>query len=128
MNAEKAWSRNGLDCMVLTHSILLHRCGYAEIPEGHPAHGKGYDELPGEWHERVHGGLTFSGRVDGRWFAGFDCAHVGDAPDPSLARTPEDRARADVRAEAFGERHAWSLPEVELQVNALADLIAECPR
>ena len=32
----------------------------------------------------VHGSLTFSGENFGRWWLGFDCAHVGDAPDPSI--------------------------------------------
>jgi len=34
----------------------------------------------------VHGGITFSGRLDKKrgWWVGFDCAHAGDAKDISL--------------------------------------------
>jgi len=61
------------------------RCGYICVPEGHPWHGKDYDDL---YYVEVHGGLTFSvaGVGDGctDWWLGFDCAHAGDAPDPEL--------------------------------------------
>lgn len=49
--------------------------GYVQIPEGHPWHGLGYDEIH-EAHPglRVHGGLTFA--RDG--WVGFDALHAGD--------------------------------------------------
>lgn len=56
-----------------------HRCGYVQIPEGHPWYGKHYNDL----NIAVHGGITFSGsRVnENGWWLGFDCAHSGDFPD-----------------------------------------------
>lgn len=63
--------------------------GYVLIPEGHPLHGKHYDDID----VSVHGGLTFSELVDsdmvtewglektdeGAWCVGFDTAHWGDS-------------------------------------------------
>lgn len=79
----------GLEWMVI-HNGGGYRCGYVRVPVGHPWHGKGYDDIDAD----VHGGLTFSepdeacdkgGDDSAHWF-GFDCAHGGDAPDPSLKR------------------------------------------
>lgn len=53
-----------------------HRCGYVQLPDNHPCVGKDYDELG----IRVHGELTYG---KGAVF-GFDCAHYGDAKDPSI--------------------------------------------
>lgn len=71
-----------------------HWCGYVVVPEGHPAHDKGYDEVDDSID--VHGGLTFAdrcqegpidqtvchlpapGEPDHLWWLGFDCAHYGD--------------------------------------------------
>lgn len=56
------------------------RCGYVCIPPGHPWYAKHYDDISAD----CHGGLTFSETLaDGHWI-GFDCAHSGDAQDPSL--------------------------------------------
>ena len=70
--------------------------GYVVIPNGHPMHGKHYDEVP----VGVHGGLTFSESVnsvignftelteemkDG-WVFGFDTAHYND----SMERWPKE--------------------------------------
>ena len=71
-----------------------YRCGYVRIPPAHPWHGLDYDDvrtLEGQYPD-VHGGLTFAqpdtdcgkGGEDNAWWLGFDCAHAGDAPDPSL--------------------------------------------
>ena len=79
----------------VTSNRTGYRCGYVRIPEGHPWHGLGYDDVrtaDGDW-PGVHGGLTFAepdtdcgkGGEDSAWWLGFDCAHCGDAPDPSLA-------------------------------------------
>lgn len=63
--------------------------GYVLIPEGHPLHGKRYNDIE----VGVHGGLTFSELVDeemiknwdelteadkGMWMIGFDTAHAWD--------------------------------------------------
>jgi hypothetical protein len=74
----------------VTSNRMGYRCGYVRIPAGHPWHGKRYDDI--EPYPEVHGGLTFAepdtdcgkGGEDNAWWLGFDCAHYGDAPDPSL--------------------------------------------
>lgn len=66
-----------------------YRCGYLCIPEGHPWHGQFYDDIrtPRDEWPYVHGGLTFAEQDtdNAGWWIGFDCAHAGDAPDPSLS-------------------------------------------
>jgi hypothetical protein len=64
---------------------LGYRCGYVMVPAGHPWWRLDYDDIDNPY-PHVHGGLTFAGQdtsLYGTWF-GFDCAHYGDAPDPSL--------------------------------------------
>lgn len=55
-------------------------CGYVVIPEYSPLYGVDYDDL--EDNIRVHGGLTYSGRIYGidGYLIGFDCHHAGDNP------------------------------------------------
>lgn len=55
-------------------------CGYVVIPEYSPLYGVDYDDLEGNI--RVHGGLTYSGRIDGvdGYLIGFDCNHAWDDP------------------------------------------------
>ena len=75
---------------VTVHNNIGFRCGYVRVPLGHPWHGKGYENI----NAKVHGGLTFAepdedcGKgEDNAWWVGFDCAHYGDAPDPSLSNS-----------------------------------------
>lgn len=80
---EKHWkTKAGLSAAVLMVRNGAFRCGYVGVPTGHPAHGKGYDDLDVD----VHGGLTYSAGVKNKypfnedlWWLGFDCAHLGDA-------------------------------------------------
>lgn len=84
----------------VTHNNFGFRCGYVRIPSGHPWHGKNYDEL---WPD-VHGGLTFSEAdtpcdepgPDTSWWLGFDCAHMPDAPDPTLPSAVQYQSRRGV--------------------------------
>jgi len=63
------------------------RCGYVRVPKGHPWHGEKYPP-----DADAHGGITFAdadvpcdkGGPDDAWWLGFDCMHLGDAPDPEL--------------------------------------------
>lgn len=76
--------------------------GYVVIPQGHPLHGKHYEEIEIE----VHGGLTFSKNADelgwdeilpedkGCWIIGFDCAHVDD----TLENWPKEAVKAETEA------------------------------
>lgn len=48
--------KTGLACLMLRAGHMGHWCGYVGVPKGHPAYGKGYDDVD----VQVHGGLTFS--------------------------------------------------------------------
>lgn len=73
---------------MIVHNGSGYRCGYVRVPQGHPWHGKDYDDLDVD----VHGGLTFAAPdkpcdekgEDNAWWLGFDCAHADDAPDALL--------------------------------------------
>ena len=84
----------GYDWLVINNGIGF-RCGYVLIPHGHPWFEFGCDDITPR--PEVHGGLTYanygasggSGELKkdmSEWLIGFDCAHAGDAPDPSLER------------------------------------------
>lgn len=73
---------------MIVHNQSGYRCGYVKVEAGHPWHGMDYNDVDAS----VHGGLTFAaadvpcekgGKDTGFWF-GFDCAHSGDAKDPSI--------------------------------------------
>jgi len=77
---------NGFTCLLLRSELGVW-CGYVAIPEGHPWHGRHYDEVPAE----AHGGLTFAeqctgaichvpkpGESENVWWIGFDCGHALD--------------------------------------------------
>lgn len=61
-------------CKIKRHDSIKHLCGYVVLTKYNNFYGKEYDDIP----VQVHGGLTFSGEVDGEWLIGFDCAHHGD--------------------------------------------------
>ena len=75
--------------------------GYVVIPEGHPLHKMGYDDIHDKYDIDVHGGLTFAEIASGLrewgipdwvnetdWIIGFDTAHYGD----SLQRWPDEES------------------------------------
>lgn len=68
----------------------------------------------------VHGSITFSesSLMDktNSWFIGFDCAHAGDRPDPSITKA----IFADID-HGFGEIR--TLEYVELELKSLIDQI-----
>jgi len=74
--------REGYACeIIVNHSAS--RCGYVTVRPGHPAFGKGYDDLNID----VHGGLTYAcAAEDGGWTFGFDCSHCDDAGHPEYER------------------------------------------
>lgn len=77
---EKEWvTQAGLPAKVKVMP-MGHRCGYVGVSAEVFA-DKGYDDLDVD----VHGGLTYARtEEDGlRWY-GYDCAHLGDARDPTL--------------------------------------------
>lgn len=59
-------------------SLGTHPCGYVSVPKNHPFYGKSYEDIQDKI--RVHGGLSFSGKLHGSkdlWF-GWDYAHCED--------------------------------------------------
>ncbi len=73
-------THEGFEWKVL-HNNMGSRCGYILIPPEHPWFGKHYDSID----VSVHGGLTYANFGDNNtYWIGFDCAHYGDAVDPTL--------------------------------------------
>jgi hypothetical protein len=113
----------------VTNNGIGYRCGYVRIPAGHPWHGKDYDDVrtsDGDWPD-VHGGLTFAepdtdcgkGGGDDAWWLGFDCAHAGDAADPSLPG--RDGKPLPFRMPSFGGDAIRTTDYVAAQCIALAE-------
>lgn len=55
-------------------------CGYVALPQGHPLHGKEYDEIDDKINDVAHFGLTHSNLEGNDWVIGFDCNHAFDTP------------------------------------------------
>jgi len=116
----------GLEWMVIQNGGG-YRCGYIRVPAGHPWHGKGYDDIDAD----VHGGLTFAepdeqcdkgGDDSAHWF-GFDCAHWGDAPDPSLEMDEFVRSRIE---QSGGYGRVRDQKYVENECRKLCEQAAAC--
>lgn len=54
--------------------------GYVALPQGHPLHGKEYNEIDDEINDVAHFGLTYSELEGDDWVIGFDCNHAFDTP------------------------------------------------
>lgn len=87
MNIKREWEHCGYRCSVAMNAIFM-RCGYVDVPIGHPLYGVDYDDVDGI---SVHGGLTYSDYTDDRmWRLGFDCAHLGDGIDLDALEAAHD--------------------------------------
>lgn len=64
----------GLDCIAQVNYLGCW-CGYVAVPQNHPFYNTGYAKWP---NILVHGGLTFSGLINGSYYVGFDCCHITD--------------------------------------------------
>lgn len=93
---------------VIKHNMLGYRCGYVECPE----------ELYNEDFD-VHGGITYAGFLLGKsFYIGFDCAHAGDSPDPSLPGYRPSKVAGVIRDDDYVEAECKSLCEqVTLRAN-----------
>lgn len=86
-----------------------HRCGYVQVPEGHPYYGYEitYDDNPDLEPPSVHGGVTFSESSKGTgypmetdgWWIGFDCNHAHDGKDHDLAAKYFPNSREEILEE-----------------------------
>lgn len=121
-----SWKACGYDCRIMQHPSFKHFCGYVGVPKGHPAYGKGYDDID----VHVHGGLTYADyskdaphlKTENLYLLGFDYAHTGDLV-PGLHRS-EGLLRSHfpsfpTKPKGFRERH-WKLLEVKREVEHLA--------
>lgn len=101
------------------------RCGYVKVLPGHPWFGRDDDDVSAE----VHGGLTYSAAdepcdgagADDGWWVGFDCGHLQDLPDSSLAKTPEALPYC-----AIMEAHIWPGSQVRDQAYVEAECRSLC--
>lgn len=78
MIVRKIWFENS--DMFFSASNREWYCGYVVIPKDHKYYDMDYEEIEEEID--VHGGLTFSGELDGidGYLLGFDCNHSFDNP------------------------------------------------
>lgn len=72
------WSQKvgGINCFAIQNHLSTGGVanGYCIVPQGHPWHGRDYDEIPVE----IHGGLTYAEIDGGEWVIGFDVNHHSD--------------------------------------------------
>lgn len=116
---EKDFSYNGFDCRIrrVAPETRGHLCGYIVIPEGHKLFGKDYDAVEEIYEYEIpsHGGLTFSGMVEGEHWIGFDCAHLYDL-SPCYHPEVED-------GEVYGNGVYRDMPYVESAIKKMIDFI-----
>ena len=124
----------GLACLIKrNHFGAL--CGYVGIPEGHPWHGKDYDEIGAD----VHGGLTYAdsceegpedrtichvpapGEPEPLWWLGFDCHHAWDIA-PGMDALQREHGHAPIR---FGDMSYRPIGYVKAECASLAAQAAE---
>lgn len=136
---ERMWVHDGHLCAVMLHEHLFHRCGYVRVDGDSPLYGKSFDQLYDDFYSLydVHGGVTFSDSFDDLrikgYFIGFDCAHLGDAPDIEAgieaygeppALTMEYMKATSRGLDPFGiPPHVWTLEEVCAETEKLCDLV-----
>ena len=73
-------------CRILRNDHTGTLCGYVGIPRGHKLYGMSYQDAEKNFPFHIHGGLTYSGELDGEdglQYFGFDTAH-GDDFSPKL--------------------------------------------
>ena len=101
----KDWFEDGVRCLIMRGPA--HLCAYLGVPINHPLAGYNYDEIP----LRVHGGLTFADKGDGKnrptgyWWYGWDYGHAGDATTYEI----------ELYGKTFGKM--WTIAEVEEEVH-----------
>lgn len=122
-----------LPCLAVRNPRGGNWCGYVGLAEGHPLHGKHYDDDGVS--VDVHGGLTFSdfcadtddeskrichvpgdGEPKHVWWLGFDCAHCDDfSPQDKM----HERDKGYPFTLTYGERYR-TLAYVKQQCESLA--------
>ena len=74
-----AWSDRNYICAIRRNS-LGSLCGYVALPLDHPLVIRQFPvQVTASINSLdVHGGVTFNEKIDGFYWIGFDCAHLGD--------------------------------------------------
>lgn len=96
----------GYAIVIKRHPSLKHLCGYVSLDAHHPLYNKSHKESDVFDKFDVHGGVTFTGTLDGEhnsndklklFLVGFDCAHAGDlVPELSKELVHGDEVYRDV--------------------------------
>jgi hypothetical protein len=107
----------GLPCLIKRSGLSGALCGYVGVPEGHPWHGKDYQDLDDV--VGVHGGLTYAdsceegpegttichvpgpGEPEPLWWLGFDCHHAWDIGPAMKARERERGYEIDITDSSY---------------------------
>ena len=75
----KEWVHDGMTC-ALRHGAFGVPCGYVALPDNHELYGE--DDWVIDEEVRVHGGVTFAGKLHSddllRFWVGFDMGHFHD--------------------------------------------------
>jgi hypothetical protein len=98
MEIEKDWiTKSGFRAIVIFNQNGQYRCGYVGVEKDSGYYGVENSDV--DEHLNVHGGITFSGHLNGLpeniWWIGYDCAHSGDlvkwpySPDSSWSKGVE---------------------------------------
>jgi hypothetical protein len=135
------WQHAGFACLAVRHPDHGNFCGYVGVPRVHPAYAKHYDVVSdADVDLAVHGGLTYSGKCQGRichvpeegmpadvWWLGFDCAHCWDLAPGLRARMREIMPASHFERfpEADRDEVYRTLDYVREQADRLADQLAE---
>lgn len=126
---EEDFEYKGFRCVVVA-SGMGHRCGYVQIPKGHPYFEKPYEEI--DEVVNVHGGLTYGTmsksypvetEISSYWL-GFDCAHYGDARDLELIKEFNSQVY-EIYAGMYNEGHLWTADEVCDELKQMVDQLVE---
>lgn len=111
-HAEWIDERTGYLCEIHRHPELLHLNGYVYVPNGHPCHGMDYND--GNDLVSVHGGLTYSEKLDRGKKFGFDTSHAGDL-SPGLLLTMLDADKERDWSWKYDVYRDWNYVKTEVE-------------
>lgn len=135
------WRHHEFPCLIVRSHTTGALCGYVGVDHQHPLYDLSYDNIS----VTVHGGVTYaarcaadspichtpkSGESDEIYWIGFDCGHAFDIQPGLEARLRRfmpgyDQASPPSRGAAPYVMHYWTIDEVTVMVNRLAEELAE---
>lgn len=122
-----AWTHKGVPCLVVRSPVTGSFCGYTAVTPQH-IH---YRRDCGKPNVECHGGLTYSGEIEGFggevWWFGFDTAHFGDYL-PAIMGPGLGRALGLEIAGIAGRATTYkALPYVRAEVESVAVQLMRFP-